>query len=122
MKTSVLFTGDAGGLGYIDDRMNEAPRSAINLCCSCVVRDKKTETSLVPIKNIRKEIKSVKQVPIPFSWNTATIAKFSNVDNMKRKPQYIPGQRNGSPSRTQPMRITYQEELLRNERIGDKYN
>ena len=119
MKTSVLFTGDAGGLNYIDDVMTEAPRSAINMCCSCVVKDRHMETSLAPVKTIRKKMAEPK--PIPFSWNSVTIAKYSNVDDMKKK-SYIPGKKNGSPRRTTPMRISYQEEQERNERVGDKYN
>lgn len=120
MKTSVLFTGDAGGLNYIDDIMTEAPRSALNLCCSCVVHDRKTETNLMPIK---KTIRKVKEVEvIPFSWNSATISKYSNVDNMKRKASYIPGKYNGSPRRDTAMIISYQQEVMRNEMIGDKYN
>lgn len=124
MKTSVLFTGDAGGLNYIDDVITEAPRSALNMCCSCVVNDRKDETSLVPapIKNIRKQNTEVK-LAIPFSWNSATIAKYSNTDTMKRKSSYIPGKYNGSPSRRETaMIITYQQEVMRNEMIGEKYN
>ena len=120
MKTSVLFTGDAGGLNYIDDVMTEAPRSAVNMCCGCVVKDRQLETSLAPVKNIRKKPQEVK--PVPFSWNSTTIAKYSNVDDMLKKKSYIPGKKNGSPRRTTPMRISYQEEQERNERVGDKYN
>ena len=88
MKTSVLVTGDAGGLNYIDDVMTEAPRSAINMCCSCVVNDRKAETSLAPIRNIRKQ----KDPPPPFSWNAQTIARYSNVSGMKKAPKnYVPG-------------------------------
>ena len=53
MKTSVLFTGDAGGLTYIDDKMNEAPRSALNMCCSCVMEDRQYEKNLAPIRQVK---------------------------------------------------------------------
>jgi hypothetical protein len=107
MKTSVLFTGDAGGLTYIDDVMNEAPRSAISMCCSCVIPDRKTETSLAPVKSIRKQPQPIVIAPLPFQWNSATISKYSNTDEMKKKPTYIPGKKNGSPSRNTAMKITY---------------
>lgn len=35
MLASVLITGDADGLRYVDRKMIEAPRSALNFCCSC---------------------------------------------------------------------------------------
>ena len=51
MISSVLFTGDAGGLKYIDDTMNETPRSAFNMCCSCAMPEEKyLQRDLAPIR------------------------------------------------------------------------
>ena len=33
MITSVMLTGDAGGLNYIDDVLIENPKSALKACC-----------------------------------------------------------------------------------------
>ena len=56
MFSSVLFTGDAGGLHYIDDVLTEGPRKTVNVCCSCALPDySNIETDLTPIK--RKPIK-----------------------------------------------------------------
>jgi len=35
MISSVLMTGDAGGLNYIDDTLTETPRTTFNFCCGC---------------------------------------------------------------------------------------
>ena len=34
MITSVMLTGDAGGLEYIDDVVYESPKKAFKYCCS----------------------------------------------------------------------------------------
>lgn len=34
MITSVMLTGDAGGLDYIDDVVIEKPKSAFRACCT----------------------------------------------------------------------------------------
>ena len=34
MITSVMLTGDAGGLNYVDDVMYESPKKAFKYCCS----------------------------------------------------------------------------------------
>lgn len=34
MITSVMLTGDAGGLGYVDDVLYEKPKMAFKNCCS----------------------------------------------------------------------------------------
>ena len=51
MFSSVLVTGDAGGLHYIDDVLTEGPRKGFNVCCSCALPDYSLiETDLTPIK------------------------------------------------------------------------
>lgn len=51
MLSSVLITGDAGGLHYIDDVLTEGPRKTFNVCCSCALPDYSTaESDLTPIK------------------------------------------------------------------------
>ena len=34
MITSVMLTGDAGGLNYVDDVIYETPKQAFRYCCS----------------------------------------------------------------------------------------
>ena len=34
MITSVILTGDAGGLNYVDDVLIENPKNAFKYCCS----------------------------------------------------------------------------------------
>ena len=97
MFGSVLITGDAGGLGYIDDSLNRAPKKTFNFCCSCAIpEEKQMEKSMVPQKRPVKMSKPVvQQSPLkdlkfqPFSWNQATITKYTNVETMK-KPEFIP--------------------------------
>jgi len=49
MISSVLVTGDAGGLNYIDEIVTETPRSAFNFCCTCNVPEaNQKETNLAP--------------------------------------------------------------------------
>lgn len=65
MISSVFITGDAGGLNYIDEKINEVPRKSLNLCCTeCTLPGESNETNLVPMK-----VKSIKKVKLPpFSW------------------------------------------------------
>jgi len=49
MRNSVLFTGDAGALEFIDETLNEIPRSTFNFCCTCSYIDKQ-ESNLAPLK------------------------------------------------------------------------
>jgi hypothetical protein len=82
MISSVFITGDAGGLNYIDEKMNEVPRKSLNLCCSeCTLPPESTETNLVPIsvKSIKKE-----KVALPFSWTPHIIKIYSNTKTMKK--------------------------------------
>ena len=51
MISSVFITGDAGGLNYIDEKINEVPRKSLNLCCTeCTLPGESSETNLVPMK------------------------------------------------------------------------
>ena len=50
MFSSVLITGDAGGLHYIDDVLTETPRQGFNYCCACALPEYNGETDLRPIK------------------------------------------------------------------------
>lgn len=51
MFGSVLITGDAGGLGYIDDSLSRAPKKTFGFCCSCAIPDEhKGEKNMVPQK------------------------------------------------------------------------
>ena len=66
MISSVFITGDAGGLSYIDEKINEVPRKSLNLCCTeCTLPGDSSETNLIPKKV--KSIKKVKTLP-PFNW------------------------------------------------------
>ncbi len=56
MISSVLFTGDAGGLNYMDNAMNEGPRKTFNVCCSCALPDYSAETDLAPTPIKKKPI------------------------------------------------------------------
>ena len=75
MLASVLITGDADGLRYVDRKMTEAPRSALNFCCSCSEPEyeKNLSTTFKPIKIL------------PFQWTAAIIQKYSKTELMKKK-------------------------------------
>jgi len=82
MISSVFITGDAGGLNYIDEKINEVPRKSLNLCCSeCTLSPETTETNLVPVK-----VKSIKKdkVVLPFSWTPHIIRTYSNTKIMQK--------------------------------------
>lgn len=49
MRRSVIFTGDAGALEFIDETLKEIPRSTFNFCCSYSYIDK-SESNLAPLK------------------------------------------------------------------------
>jgi len=78
MISSVLFTGDAGGLNYIGSNLtDENNKATIKLCCSCSNDDiSKAESDLKPIK--RTNYKELNPVPFEkdyvFRWTNAIIA------------------------------------------------
>jgi hypothetical protein len=69
MLASVLITGDADGLRYVDRKMTQAPRSALNFCCSCSEPEyEQNITSQVAAKPLKR---------VPFQWTPAIIQKYS---------------------------------------------
>jgi hypothetical protein len=62
MMSSVLITGDAGGLYYIDDVFTETPRTAFNMCCSSDNRLRHAETSRM---SPQKKAFEKKKAPTP---------------------------------------------------------
>ena len=90
MRSSVLLTGDAGGLNYIKGSAPGGSKSSsfgnMSFCCSCASTDKQEETNLVPMR--RQKSKSIKiKLKPAFEWNADTIQRYSNVESM-RNPQY----------------------------------
>ena len=80
MISSVLITGDAGGLNYIDETLTNAPKSAFNFCCSCAP-DTSGETYMYTPKPQKKKF-------TPFAWTAAIINHFTKIELM-RKPEYL---------------------------------
>ena len=76
MLASVLITGDADGLRYVDRKMTEAPRSALNFCCSCSEPEYEQNFTGPVAKPLKR---------LPFQWTPAIIQKHSQVDHMKRR-------------------------------------
>jgi hypothetical protein len=90
MRSSVLLTGDAGGLTYIDKQMDTVPTYTFSLCCSsCSVPDvPKSERNLMPITRKPMEQKQFNQYAEneteQFRWTSAIIGKYSNTQTMRK--------------------------------------
>ena len=89
MISSVLFTGDAGGLNYIGENLTDENKGTVKFCCSCTDKDiSRAENDLAPIRRGgTKDYKSLTPVPFEkdyiFRWTNAVIAEYSNVDSMR---------------------------------------
>ena len=72
MMASVLVTGDAGGLYYVDEVFTETPRSAFNFCCASDNRIRHAETTFSPQKKAYEKKKAptplIHVLPV-FKWN-----------------------------------------------------
>ena len=105
MKSSVLLTGDAGGVKYI----KEVPKNTFKFCCSCTLPKDEIETNLTPLKNPKRGIQkkqrddssprlksrrppSQEYYDAPqWRWSHDIVARYSNTETMKKgfyqKPQ-----------------------------------
>ena len=95
MLSSVLFTGDAGGLNYVRNVSEENPAFFPSLCCTCTQDDiSHAQTDLAPIRRsvVKKEAAPIELDAVEvdkdfiFRWSPALIAKYSNVSAMRRSP------------------------------------
>lgn len=67
MLKSVIMTGDAGALPYLQ---NDLPKTAFNFCCSCTLPKNEQETNLAPIK--KRTIKRERQLSTSHSLMNST--------------------------------------------------
>ena len=100
MISSVMLTGDAGGLNYIGSNLTDENKSPFKYCCGCTERDvSRAESDLTPLRRttVQKDTKELKELsPVEhekdfiFRWTPAVIAKYSNLELM-RKPEFTKG-------------------------------
>jgi len=51
MISSVIITGDAGGLNYIGSNLTDENKSPFKYCCGCTERDiSRAESDLTPLR------------------------------------------------------------------------
>ena len=68
MISSVLFTGDAGGLNYIGKNLTDENKeeSSMNFCCTCTDKSiSRAENDLTPIRRGAKK-NNGSLTPVPF--------------------------------------------------------
>ena len=106
MLSSVLFTGDAGGLNYVK---NENSSFFSAFCCTCTQKDiSQAEKDLAPIRCSTKAPKHGFKLTVEkmeaysieldaadvdkksgFKWNPTLITKYSNVSTMRRNSSNV---------------------------------